>query len=144
MTTPELLDLILQHLPATTLLGLQSVCRTFHIAVSSSPPLRRATHAAPRWPLAKGAAPPPFFDGNFRGRPIFTGLYREWGPWMAPGVRNPTRMVAEILPWFGDQGAAKGSRPLHIDARLLNPLLDRVFPGLRAQHLEHGWTLLTA
>lgn len=31
----------------------------------------------------------------------------------------------------------------HVDGRLFNPILGRLFSGLRVQHLEYGWTLIT-
>ncbi|KAK1044270.1 hypothetical protein LTS16_007352 [Friedmanniomyces endolithicus] len=54
LTTPELLETILLHLPPSQLLSAHLISRTFSAAINSSPPLRRSLWLAPRRPDPPG------------------------------------------------------------------------------------------
>ncbi|KAK0253870.1 hypothetical protein B0A54_15487 [Friedmanniomyces endolithicus] len=55
LTTPELLETILVHLPPSQLLSAHLISRTFAAAIQASPPLRRTLWLSPRLPVPPGA-----------------------------------------------------------------------------------------
>ncbi|GME22633.1 f-box domain protein [Neofusicoccum parvum] len=87
--TPELLELILLHLPMRDLLLAQRVCQTFRTLVRTSPTLQQALFFKP---LPATALPQPSSPSYLRSHPSRKPTAESW-------ERNPL-LIPDFWPWF--------------------------------------------